>query len=84
MKTVIIAVLIIGAISVLIALFRNGHFIKNLFKILFQGIISLIAVNVTGLATGVTLSLNWYTIATASIFGLPGTIALVVMKSLFK
>lgn len=84
MKIFIITVLIIGVISVLISLFRSGHLIKNLFITAFQGILSLLAVNVTGLATGVTLSLNWYTLAAVSFFGLPGTVALTVLKLIFR
>lgn len=81
---IIIAALIICAAAVTMSFAKSGHFFKSLFTSAFQGIISLIAVNVTGLATGVCLSLNWYTIAGVSVFGLPGTIALVIMKSLFK
>lgn len=81
---IIIAVLIICAVAVMASFVKSGHFFKSLFTSAFQGIISLIAVNVTGLATGVCLSLNWYTISAVSLFGLPGTVALVIMKSLFK
>ena len=84
MKIIIITVLIIGVISVLISFFRSGHLIKNLLITAFQGILSLLAVNVTGLATGVTLFLNWYTIAAVSFFGLPGTITLTILKFIFR
>lgn len=84
MKTAVIAVLIICALAVLVSLFKSGHFMKNLFTSAFQGIISLIAVNVIGLATGVSLSVNWYTLAAVSVFGLPGTIALTLLKFIFK
>ena len=84
MKTVVIVILILSASAVLYSYLRSGHFFKNVFSSAFQGVISLIAVNVTGLFTGVTLSLNWYSLGAVSIFGLPGTIALVILKHIFR
>ena len=82
--TAALVVLIFCAAAVLIAMYRSGHFFKSLFATAFQGIVSLAAVNVTGLLTGVTLSLNWYTILTVSVFGLPSTVALTVLRFIFR
>lgn len=45
-----------------------------------QGIAAMCAVNLTGLMTGVTLAVNWYTIATFIVLGLPGVIGALVLK----
>jgi len=84
MRAVVIFILIISVSAVILAQYKSGHLVKGIFKTMFQGLISLIAVNVTGLATGVTLSVNWYTLSAVTIFGLPGTITLTIMKLIFK
>lgn len=45
-----------------------------------QGIAAMCAVNLTGLVTGVTLAVNWYTIAAFIVLGLPGVIGALVLK----
>ena len=82
--TAAVVVLIFCAAEILIAMYKSGHFFKSLFTTAIQGLASLAAVNVTGLLTGVSLSLNWYTILTVSLFGLPSTIALTMLKFIFR
>lgn len=45
-----------------------------------QGIAAMCAVNLTGLVTGVTLAVNWYTISTFIVLGLPGVIGALALK----
>ncbi len=40
-----------------------------------QGIAALFAVNLTGMITGVTIAVNWYTVLSYAVLGLPGVIA---------
>lgn len=82
-KTVTV-ILIIGLICVIISLFKSGQPVRKAFKSALQGILSLIAVNVAGLLTGVTLSVNWYTLAFVSAFGMPAAIALTLLKLIFR
>lgn len=84
MKTVVLIILVIGIIAVAVAMYKSGHFIKSLFKSIVQGVFSLVAVNVIGLASGITLSLNWYTLLFSAVFGLPATITLTVFKFIFR
>ena len=84
MKIYIAVVLIVSSLAVVISMFKSEKPISSLVKSAFQGIISLIAVNVTGLATGVVISVNWYTLGAVSVFGLPGTIGLTLLKFVFK
>lgn len=84
MKTIFLSVLVIGTAVILFSIYKSGQPVKSLFKSVIQGVLSLIAVNVTGMVTGVTLSLNWYTVSAVSVFGLPGTVALTVFKLFFR
>lgn len=84
MNILIYSLLIIGAIIVVVSIVKSGQIFKNLISSVFQGIISLLAVNVIGLLTGVTLSLNWYTILFVSVFGTPSCIALLLVDTMFR
>lgn len=77
------AILIISAFFVLIALIKSRHFFKSAFLTAFQGIASLMAVNIIGLLSGVVISTNWFSLAFCSVFGTPGTITLLLSKFLF-
>lgn len=79
MKTVIIILFAVASIAVLLAVLKSSHPFKNMITSSFQGIISMMAVNVLGLMTGVTISVNWYTILSACIFGIPSTITMVLL-----
>lgn len=78
---------VIGAVClviILIALYKSGTPVKSFFKTALQGLCALAAVNVTGLVTGVTLSINWFTLLTVTFFGIPSAIMLTVLKFIFK
>lgn len=45
-----------------------------------QGVAAMCAVNLTGLVTGVTLAVNWYTIAAFIVLGLPGVIGTLMLN----
>lgn len=47
------------------------------------GIGAMCAVNLTGLLTGVTLSVNWYTVIASVLLGLPGVICMTVLDTVF-
>lgn len=49
-----------------------------------QGLAAMCAVNLTGLATGVTVAVNWYTILSSVILGLPGVIGMLAMNLFLK
>ena len=77
-------VLAAAALCVLIAFVRSGHFLRSIFTSVLQGMLSLLAVNVLGMLTGVTVAVNPYTLAAAGLFGIPGTIALVLLNAIFR
>ena len=84
MKAVVIILLATGALAVYITAVKSGHFFKSLISSVFQGLASLLAVNVIGLLTGVTVALNWYTIAFSCVFGTPACIALLFLDTIFR
>ena len=84
MKAVIIILLAVGAFAVYFSMLKSKHFFKSLINSAFQGLASLLAVNVIGLLTGVTVALNWYTIAFSCVFGTPACIALLFLDTLFR
>ena len=45
-----------------------------------QGIAALFAVNLTGMITGVTIAVNWYTVLSYVILGLPGVIGTLMLN----
>lgn len=49
-----------------------------------QGIAALFAVNLTGMITGVTIAVNWYTAISYIVLGLPGVIGTLVLNMLYK
>lgn len=48
----------------------------------FQGVAAMFAVNIAGLVTGVTLSVNWYTILTSALMGIPGVIGMLTLNGI--
>lgn len=84
MKYIIIGILSIGVLAVLIAMFKSKHFMRSLLVTAFQGIASMLAVNVIGLVSGVTIALNWYTLSAVGLFGMPGCIALTIIRLIMQ
>lgn len=78
------AVLAIAALAVLIAFVRSGRFFGALFGSVLQGAASLLAVNVAGMLTGVTVAVNPVTLCVVSLLGVPGTIGLLLLDTIFK
>ncbi|MCR4614792.1 MAG: pro-sigmaK processing inhibitor BofA family protein [Clostridiales bacterium] len=78
------AVLLIASFSaIVISMIRSKHFFKALILTALQGVAAICAVNVLGLFTGVSLSLNQYTIGASLICGTPGVIGLLLIDTIF-
>lgn len=84
MSKAIIAVIAVGVIAVLTAMYKSKHFFKSFFLTALQGILSLLAVNIIGMLTGVTIAVNWYTLGSSAVFGIPSSITLTVLNLLLK
>lgn len=81
MKIALTAFLVGSVLAVMLTMLKSGNFFKSLFKAFIQGITSMMAVNVLGLLTGVTIAVNWYTLLTVSLFGLPSTVTLILLDT---
>ena len=52
-------------------------------KSAFQGLAGMCAVNLLGMVTGVTISVNWYSMVSFIILGLPGVIGALMLNFIF-
>ena len=69
----------LGAFIVLATLIKSGHLVRYLILSAISGIGALFAVNLLTSITGVSIALNYITLAVSALFGISGVIALVVM-----
>lgn len=77
--TALTAVLLLGALAVVLCLIKSGHFIRYLFLSAVSGIGALFAVNLLTSLTGVSIALNYITLGVSAVFGISGVIALVLI-----
>ncbi|MCI9413677.1 MAG: transcriptional regulator [Clostridiales bacterium] len=72
------------ALAVAIALLKSKKPVRGLLGSSAQGICALAAVNVAGAFTGVSLGLNLLSGLCCVVLGIPGVIALLVLKVIFN
>lgn len=64
----------VAAFTVFVSMKKSGHFFKSFFVSTAQGIAALFAVNAVCGLTGVSISVNAFTLGSAAVFGTPGVI----------
>ena len=74
MNAVFITLAVICAASVLWWMIKSEKGATCFAVSALQGLAAVFAVNLAGLVTGITLAVNWYTLGTAVLLGLPGVI----------
>ena len=84
MKALCLIILSISFLAVIISVLKSKHILRNIISSTFQGLMSLLAVNVIGLLTGISIAINWYTIAFVSVFGMPSCIALLLIDVILR
>ena len=77
--TPLILASVFSAVIVLLTLIKSGHFLRYLILSAISGIGALFAVNLLTSITGVSIALNYITLAVSSLFGISGVIALVLI-----
>ena len=83
--TVIVCVsCVICALIVLSSMKKSGRFFASLFLSALEGTAALFAVNAAGTFTGVTLSVNWLTLFSGAIFGVPGVAAHLIAQLIMR
>ena len=70
-------VLLVAILLVLYIIFKAGKFIIGL---LTNSILGLIAIFVVNALFGIGIPINWITLITTAIFGLPAVVILVLLK----
>lgn len=83
-KAIIVSVAAACFLLILGATARSKKPLRTALHTSLQGIAALTAVNLTGLITGVTLSLNAITVLFTLIAGLPGVVMLTFLKLIWK
>ena len=69
-----------AVIVVLAILWRSGRFLRCLLFSAVTGNLALTAVCYAGAFTGVMLTMNPFTVGTATIFGVPGVLMLMLLR----
>ena len=73
-----------GAIAVLLSMLRSRRLLRCLLLTVVSGVAALYAVNALGLLAGVTLSVNWFSLAVGALGGAPGVVALLLADTVFR
>lgn len=84
MKIIFVSIIIAGFLAVIFTMIKTKTLVRSIASTALQGVASLLAVNVIGLLTGVTIALNWYTLGCVSIFGIPASISFLLLDTLFR
>ena len=74
----------LAVLCALAALARSGRFLRSLAFSAVTGNIALLAVCWSGAFTGVLFSPNLFTVGVASLLGIPGVIAMLIFKLIFR
>ena len=82
-KYLLIALIVIYDIIFLVFLSKSKKPIKTLLVSLTVGIVTLTVVNLTAAFTGVSLSINAWTVGGSAIFGLPGVLSMLLIRMFF-
>ena len=84
MNSAFIISAIISTVIVLWWMIKNEKGGLTFIKSAFQGLAGMFAVNLLGMVTGVTIAVNWYSIISFIILGLPGVIGALMLNLIFR
>lgn len=71
-------------LAIFIVLLRSGHFFRSLIFSAVTGNLALLSVGYLGAFTGVTLAANLFTVIVATLLGIPGVLAMLILKLIFR
>ena len=78
-----IAAAVISTVCVIWWMIKSERGATSFVLSALQGIAAMCAVNLTGMITGVTVAVNWYTIISTVVLGLPGVIGTLALNFIF-
>lgn len=84
MNSVFIFAAIISTVCVLWWMIKSEKGGISFIKSTFQGLAGMFAVNLLGMVTGVTIAVNWYSMLSFVILGLPGVIGALMLNLIFR
>ena len=84
MNAFFIAAAVICTVCVAWWTIKSERGATSFFLSALQGIAALFAVNLTGMITGITVAVNWYTVISYIVLGLPGVIGTLALNMLFQ
>ena len=71
-----------GIVAILVGMFKFG-FLKCLSFSLISGVGALLLLHFTSLMSGISLVVNWYSLAVSALGGLPAVVGMVVLSFKF-
>lgn len=83
MNAYFIAAAIISGACILLFIFKSSKGGRSFLLSALQGVAALFAVNLSGMITGVTLALNYWTAGVSAVLGLPGVICMLILNIVF-
>ena len=84
MNAFFIAAAVISTVSVVWWVVKSEKGATSFCLSAVQGIAALFAVNLTGMITGVTIAVNWYTVISYIVLGLPGVIGTLALNFMMR
>lgn len=84
MKTVLVIVAAAAALAITVFAVTERRGFSALFLNALGGMAALFAVNITGLATGIQLSVNRWSLGAGALLGVPGVISMLILDTVFK
>lgn len=84
MNALFITAAVISTVCVAWWVVKSEKGATSFFLSAVQGIAALFAVNLTGMITGVTIAVNWYTVISYIVLGLPGVIGTLALNFIMK
>lgn len=75
---------VICSVSIIAVLLKRRCLFRGIFASVVQGVAALYAVNLIGMAIGIKLAVNWYTLGTAAVLGSPGVALALVVQAVLK
>ena len=84
MKTVLVIAAAAAALAITVFAVTERRGFLALFLNALGGMAALFAVNITGLATGIQLSVNRWSLGAGALLGVPGVISMLILDTVFK
>ena len=84
LKYALIVLAVIAAVAIFLASLKSKRPMKTLLSSALAGLVTLVAVAVSGHFTGVSLAINFWTLACAAASGIPGVVLMLVIKLVWR